>query len=91
MTADDELLQLLDNATGIVAAYEAMNPHCGYDTGVEFAVELRTLRERVARHDRSVIGPLIAIFGPTGSWDEGVGPSGADLANRVMAVLDEIK
>ncbi len=87
----DELLRLLDQAETAVAGYAAMNVHCGYDTGAEFAAELRGLRERVARQDWSALGPLVGIFAPTGAWDDGVGGPGMHLANRIMAVLDQME
>src|ERR1700722_10090917 len=86
----DELLQMLDEAAALVSVYSTMSIYCGHDTGAEFAAELRSLRERVAKQDWSALGPLIGIFAPTGAWDDGVGREGMDLANRIMAVLDEI-
>jgi hypothetical protein len=90
MAAEDELLRALDDAAAVVAGYGAMNLYCGFDTGTEFAAELRSLRERVARHDWSALGPLVVIFAPTGAWDDGVGAPGMHLANRVMAFLDQM-
>ncbi len=91
MAAVDELLQLLDEAAAVVAGYSAMNMFCGHDTGAEFAAELRSLRERVARQDWSALGLLVGIFAPTGEWDDGVGASGMDIANRVMDTLDRMQ
>jgi hypothetical protein len=90
VTAEDKLLQLLDDATSVVAGYGEMNLFFGFDTGTEFATELRSLRERVAGKDWSALGPLVGIFAPTGAWDDGVGRPGMDLANRIMVVLDEM-
>jgi hypothetical protein len=89
--AEDELLRLLDDAAAIVAGYGDMNMFCPFDTGTEFATELRSLRNRVARQDWSAVGPLIGIFAPTGAWDDGVGAKGMDLANRVMAALEGVR
>jgi hypothetical protein len=49
--------------------------HCRHGTGAEFAAELRSLRERVARQDWSALGPLVGIFAPTGAWEDGFGRS----------------
>ena len=87
MAAEDELLRLLEDAAAVVAGYGQMNLYCGFDTGAE----LRSLRERVARQDWSALGRVIGIFAPTGAWDDAVGAPGMHLANRVMAVLDEME
>jgi hypothetical protein len=91
VAAEDELLRLLDDAAAVVAGYGEMNLYCGFDTGAEFASELGSLRERVAQQDWSALGRLVGIFAPTGAWDDGVGAPGMHLANRVMAVLDEME
>ena len=90
MAAAEELLRLLDESASMVAGYSTMNIFCGYDTGAEFAVELRSLRERVARQDWSALGLLIAIFAPSCAWDDGVGSEGMAVADRIMAFLDEM-
>lgn len=91
MTAEEELLGLLDDAAKVVAGYGEMNLYCGFDTGAAFEAELRSLRDRVARQDWSALGPLVGIFAPTGAWDDGVGAPGMHLANRVIAVLDQME
>ena len=53
MAAVDELLRLLEEAAAVVSNYGAMNLYCPFDTGAEFAAELQSLRERVARKDWS--------------------------------------
>jgi hypothetical protein len=90
MNGEDELLSLLDEAVTIVSKRGAMDVYCGFDTGAEFAAELRSLRERIAHRDWTALERAIGIFAPTGAWDDGVGASGMNLANRVMAVLDEL-
>jgi hypothetical protein len=91
MAAVDELLTMLDEAAKVVSGYSAMCMYCGYDTGEEFAAELRNLRERVARQDWSALRRLFAIFAPTGAWDDGVDcPGSMELADRIMAVLNEM-
>lgn len=90
MIAPDELLRLLDDAAGVVSGYGAMNLFCPFDSGAEFAAELRPLRARVARQDWSALGPLVGIFAPTGAWDDGVGTNGMGLANRIVTVLDRL-
>jgi hypothetical protein len=90
MAAADKLLRLLDEAEAVVAGYSTMSVYCGHDTGAEFAAELQSLRERVARQEWSALGPLVGIFAPTGAWDDGVGREGMDLANQIMAALDEM-
>ncbi|MBX7104242.1 MAG: hypothetical protein K1X57_09175 [Gemmataceae bacterium] len=91
MTAEDELLRLLDDAAAVVVGYGEMKLCCGFDTAAEFAAELRSLRERVARQDWSALGPLVGIFAPTGAWDDGVGAPGMHLANSVIGVLDRME
>ena len=90
MAAIDELLRLLVEAEALVAGYSTMSVYCGRDSGADFAAELRGLREQVARRDWAALGPLVGIFAPTGAWDEGVGREGVDLADRIMAVLEEM-
>ncbi len=90
MPSTNKLLALLDEAACMVSGYSTMNCYSGYDTGAEFAAEIQSLRERVAQQDWSALGMLIGIFAPTGAWDDGVGRPGMDLANRVMASLDEM-
>ena len=53
--------------------------YCRHGTGAEFAAELRSLRERVARQDWSALGPLVGIFAPTAVWDDGFGRPSARL------------
>lgn len=93
MAGAHELLRLLDEVAAVVARYGAMNASCAFDTGSEFAAELRSLRDRVAREDWSALGPLVGIFAPTGAWDDGVGVGATDmgLANRIMALLDDMR
>ena len=90
MNLADKLLRLLDEAAEVVSGYSSMNVYCGYDTGAEFAADLRSLRERVARQDWSALKELVGIFAPTCAWDDGVGRPGMDLANRIMASLEEM-
>ena len=91
MTTVDELLQLLDEAIAVVSKYGEMNLYCGFDTGAEFAAELRSLRERIAHQDGSALDALVGIFAPTGAWDDGVGAPGVQLANKIMAVLKVLR
>lgn len=91
MAAKDDLLRLLDDAVTIVSAYGEMNLFCGFDTGAEFAAELRSLHERVARNDWSALGSLVGIFAPTGAWDDGVGGGGGNIADQILQVLDQMQ
>jgi hypothetical protein len=63
--------------------------YCPFDTGAEFASHLRSLRERFAKGDRTVLGKLVGIFAPTGAWDDGIGEP-MELANRIMELLKEL-
>jgi hypothetical protein len=89
--AADELLRLLDEAAEAVAGCGELGMFCPFDTGAALAAELRSLRDRLVRGDRSAVGPLVSIFAPTGAWDDGVGAGGMDLANRIMAALDAVR
>lgn len=86
----EKLLQLLEEAATLVSGYSSMSVYCGHESGAEFAAELLSLRERIARKDWSALGKLVGIFAPTGAWDDGVGIEGMELANRIMETLADM-
>lgn len=90
MTAAEHLVRLLDDAATVVSRYGEMNAYCRFDTGADFAAELRSLRDRVVRKDWSALGSLVSIFAPTGAWDDGVGREGMELANQIDGILNEM-
>lgn len=90
MAAVDELLQLLAAAAEIVSGYGQMNAWCRFDTGAEFAAELRSLRDRVARRDGSALERIVPIFLPTGPWDEGVGLDAGFIADEILSRLNAV-
>ena len=82
------LLKLLEEGAKFVSRYSSMSIYCGHFTGAEFAVELRSLAERVSRQDWSALSPLNGIFAPTGRWDDEVGlDDDMNRADRIMALL----
>ena len=91
MSPADALLRLLDEAAMFVSSFPTVSFYSGHDTGGEFADELRSLRDRVARQDWSALGRLVGIFAPTGAWDDAVGSDGSSIANRIMDVLDKMQ
>ncbi|HEY3789946.1 MAG TPA: hypothetical protein VGL71_13895 [Urbifossiella sp.] len=86
-----ELLHLLEEAEIFVCEFAKIGIYCGYETGKEFSVELRTLHNRLLHHDWSALGSVVGIFAPTGAWDDGIGVSGMHIANRIVAELDKMK
>jgi hypothetical protein len=86
-----ELLELVDQATEAIESYSELNAICPFDTGAEFAVALRALKQRILQMDWSALRELAIIFAPTCAWDDAVGGTGSDLANQIMAMLDVLR
>ena len=91
MSNADQLCELLVAAAELVSEYGELNLFCPFDSGSEFAGEIKSLRSRVAAGDFSALGALIGIFAPTGAWDDGVGREGMQLADRIMSLLDDLR
>jgi hypothetical protein len=95
MTGREVLLALLDEAIALVAAQERLGGfYVGHATAAEFAAELESLRNRVARGDRPALERVRGIFTATSAWDDtmstlqgAVGQKATDLANRIWVAL----
>jgi hypothetical protein len=86
-----ELAELLGQATTVIDTLGELGLYCPFDTPAEFSTQVRALAGRVRGEEHAALRELISIFAPTGAWDDAVGFSGMDLANRVMALLDRLR
>jgi hypothetical protein len=86
-----ELADLLNRAAAVIDALEELGLYCPFDTPAEFSAQVRRLASRVREEEHAALRELIPIFAPTGAWDDAVGFSGMDLANRVMDLLDRLR
>lgn len=56
-----------------------------------YVERILAMRERVNRMDRTVLPDVVAMFAPTGEWDEAMGRAGVSLANEIMRRLGELR
>jgi hypothetical protein len=81
----------LDQAAAEIGALRDVNLYCPFSTPAEFASRVRELADRVRLRDRTALRELVPIFAPTGAWDDSLGSSGMDLANRIDELLDRLR
>jgi hypothetical protein len=87
----DELVALLGQAADAVEELPELSVYCYFDTPAAFAASLRAIAGRVSQMEREALDDAAVIFLPTGAWDDAMGLSGMDLANRIMRLLDHLR
>jgi hypothetical protein len=85
------LAELLDQAVAEISALRDVNLYGPFSTPGEFASHVRHLADRIRLRDRTALRELVPIFAPTGAWDDSLGSSGMDLANRIDELLDRLR